>query len=178
METLKLVRPTEADEARVLDYQTELLRSGEPLHGSGGLEAGMAYRRWLDFDGRARAQYGPGAARTEVFLAIRQLDGRLVGMIEFRHPLTDFARRFGGSVGYGVRPSERRKGYAAEMLRLLLPICRSLGESRVLIACDPDNEASWRTIVRCGGVLEAEIPDTVGLSRSGRIRRYWIALQA
>ena len=72
--------------------------------------------------------------------------------------------------------SERQKGYASEMLKLVLPICRDFGESKVLLTCDKGNVASQRTIIKNGGMLENEISDTVGLSKSGIIQRYWISL--
>ncbi|WP_330653192.1 GNAT family N-acetyltransferase, partial [Clostridioides difficile] len=71
---------------------------------------------------------------------------------------------------------ERQKGYASEMLKLVLPICRDFGESKVLLTCDKGNVASQRTIIKNGGMLENEISDTVGLSKSGIIQRYWISL--
>ena len=69
-----------------------------------------------------------------------------------------------------------QKGYASEMLKLVLPICRDFGESKVLLTCDKGNVASQRTIIKNGGMLENEISDTVGLSKSGIIQRYWISL--
>lgn len=62
------------------------------------------------------------------------------------------------------------------MLRLMLSVCREFGESKVLLTCDKKNEASRKTIVKNGGVLEKEIMDTAGLSKSGMIQRYWIAI--
>ena len=73
-------------------------------------------------------------------------------------------------------PSERRKGYAIEMLNLLLAVCREFGKKRVVLTCDKTNEASRKTIITNGEVLENEVPDDVGLSESGIIQRYWIAL--
>ena len=62
------------------------------------------------------------------------------------------------------------------MLRQLLPICRASGEKRVLLTCDKGNEASRRTIVKNGGLLENEVPDDIALGNSGIIQRYWISL--
>ena len=73
-----------------------------------------------------------------------------------------------------MRPSERGKGYAGEMLSLLLPKCGEEGENRVLLTCDADNEASRRTIIKNGGVLENRVECDAALSRCGMIQRYWI----
>lgn len=87
-----------------------------------------------------------------------------------------FSKIWGGNIGYSVRPSERRKGYASEMLGLVLPFCRAFGESKVLVTCDKGNVASQRTIIKNGGVMENEIVDTVGLSKSGIIQKFWISI--
>lgn len=135
-----------------------------------------SFEEWIDFEARLKAKYKDEYVPSEVFLAVRQRDNYVVGMIDFRHPLSDFLFNFGGNIGYSVRPSERQKGYASEMLRLILPICREFGEDKVLLTCDKKNEASQKTIIKNGGVLEKEITDTVGLSESGIIQRYWISI--
>lgn len=88
----------------------------------------------------------------------------------------DFENRLKRKYGEGYVPSERQKGYASEMLKLLLAICREFGEKKVLLTCDKTNEASTKTVIKNGGVLESEVPDDVGLSESGIIQRYWIDL--
>jgi len=100
-------------------------------------------------------------------------DGRLLGVSNLRHRLTESLLRFGGHIGYGIRPSQRRKGYATRLLALTLEKAHGIGLTRVLLTCDKDNVASARVIERNGGQLENEavIPET------GKIKlHYWIDL--
>ena len=172
---LMLVRPSEQYAEQVICYKEEMEKSGDSFDGCAGLEDVHSFGEWIDFETRLKAKYKGEYVPSEIFLAVRQRDDRVVGMIDFRH-LSGFLFQFGGNIGYSVRPSERRKGYASEMLRLILPICRAFGESSVLLTCDKNNVASQRTIIKNGGVLEKEIADTVGLSESGIILRYWISV--
>lgn len=171
---IRLVRPTFTQEEQVLGYRAEMLRFGSSFDGCAGLEGVEDYAQWLDFEGRLRRKYGAGYTPSEVFLAMAE--ETVAGIMDYRHPLTPFLLRYGGSIGYSVRPSLRGKGVAGQMLAQLLPICRQYGEERVLLTCDPKNAASRKTILRCGGVLENTVKDDVGLSDSGWIERYWIAL--
>ncbi|MCI8384759.1 MAG: GNAT family N-acetyltransferase [Clostridia bacterium] len=96
-----------------------------------------------------------------------------VGAVNIRHYLNDQLLLNGGHIGDGVRPSERRKGYATEMIRLALEECRKLGIDRVLMVCYKDNIGSAKSIINNGGVLENEIP-----AENGKIdQRYWISLK-
>ena len=97
----------------------------------------------------------------------------VLGAIALRHELNDFLREVGGHIGYGIRPSARRRGLAGWALGETLRLAAGLGLDRVLLTCEVTNEASRRTIERHGGVLE-DIRDT----EIGRLRRYWITLSA
>ncbi len=107
------------------------------------------------------------------FLYIRSSDRHLVGMIQLRHRFNGFLEKFGGHIGYSVRPSERRKGYATKMLGDCLPHCRALGLQSVLVTCLEDNEASRKTILANGGIYESTIFEP---EEKVRLQRYWIAL--
>jgi len=99
-------------------------------------------------------------------------DGELVGRASLRFELNEFFAERGGHVGYGVAPTQRRKGYASEILRQSLIILRAEGVERVLVTCGSDNVASARTIEKNGGVYESTVspaPDD-----PTEIRRYWI----
>lgn len=174
MSELILRTPSHSYADQVMSYREEMLQNGDSFDGCAGLEDVQSYDEWIDFERRLKEKYKDGYVPSKVFLAVRQKDNYVVGIIDFRHPLSDFLFHFGGNIGYSIRPSERGKGYASRMLGLVLPVCRESGVSRVLVTCDKTNVASQRTIIKNGGVLENEVVDTTDLSKSGIIQRYWI----
>jgi len=97
----------------------------------------------------------------------------LLGEIHIRQRLTLQLENYGGHVGYMVRPSQRRMGYATKMLALGLEKARAIGLHRIMVSCEPENIASARVIEKNGGKLIVE----PGVREGRPASRYWIDLQ-
>lgn len=173
MQGLELVKPSAEYREEIAAYRLEFLQAGDSMDGTARLETYENPEDWLKWLAlTARAETCPkGLVPNSEFLCVRVADRRVVGMIDIRHTLNDYLLRFGGHIGYSIRPSERGKGYAKEQLRLALALCASLGLRRVLITCDAANEASRRTILSAGGKLENEVLEP---SARAIVQRYWV----
>lgn len=106
-----------------------------------------------------------------VFFLLDEERNILLGAVDIRHYLNDYLLKYAGHIGDGIRPSERRKGYATEMIRLALIECKKLGIDKVLMVCDKSNVASSKSIINNGGILENEF-----LDKSKIQQRYWIRI--
>lgn len=102
-------------------------------------------------------------------------NGQVLGAIALRHEFSDFVRQ-AGHLGYGIRPSARRRGLASWALGEMLGEARSLGLDRVLIVCEAGNVTSARTIERHGAILEEMSLEEIRQTSHGSFRRYWIML--
>lgn len=175
MDKLLLITPTKAHEQAALEYRQEHFDNGEVLlHGGSLLDSIASYDAWLDHlkANSSLKTVKEGWVTSSTFFAVRESDKRIVGMVDIRHTLNDFLRNYGGHIGYGVRPSERNKGYATQILTLALDYCRQIGLDRVMLACEKENTASQKTIIKCGGVLEREYQHTDGKT----VQVFWITL--
>ena len=112
----------------------------------------------------------PGFVCSTVYWA--EYQGQVVGRISIRHELNDFLRKAGGHIGYIVRPSFKRRGFATEMLRQVLSTERASSIGKVLVTCDEHNTASEKTILKNGGVFE-NVAD-LGPSRPKK-KRFWMS---
>lgn len=133
------------------------------------LFAGKDYQDFLDIvsqDVRAEAP----KVSAHLFFLMESTTQRILGAIQIRHHI-DHPNLIetGGHIGYGVRPTERGKGYATEMLQLALREALHLGLQKVLVTCDEDNIASQKVIESNGGIFER-----LGEKDGHVVRRYWI----
>lgn len=112
-----------------------------------------------------------GLVPDSTFFCLDEDRNRMVGAVNIRHSLNDYLLAYGGHIGDGIRPSERRKGYATKMIALALEECRKLGINRVLMTCDKNNVGSAKSIINNGGILENEV-----ICDGTVEQRYWINL--
>ena len=126
------------------------------------------YEVYLEELARGEAGHGKWLPCTNYFL-VDETD-RVVGMIDIRQELNEYLRQVGGHIGYGIRPSERRKGYATLMLAEALKVTDALGISNVLVTCNEENIGSVKTIHNNGGREDESFTEDDGTV----VRRFWI----
>jgi predicted acetyltransferase len=151
---LELVRPTLELKKKALAYRQEHFDYDERvINGSELFDQIDSYEEWLDkVNNNSNAEtVDPNWVVTDTFFAVDRERDCIIGIIDLRHTLNDFLKNFGHS-GYSVRPSERNKGYASEMLRQLLDVARSANMQELLLSVVKSNEASIKTIIKNGGV--------------------------
>ncbi|MCX7028419.1 MAG: GNAT family N-acetyltransferase [Spirochaetes bacterium] len=169
---MKLVKYDEVGESDYLDYVSEWEQEGKTIipgstdRKGGSFAETLGHWRLNESDD----MYVRGKVPSTLYFLVDNA-GRILGAIDFRHALNENLMLHGGHIGYGVRPSERRKGCCSLMLAMLLPKIKARGYTGVLLTCDDDNSGSIRTIEKNGGVLENKVVHEGKLSR-----RYWIDL--
>ena len=170
MENLKLIRPNKEYERQAKEYIQEFIDYKSEVNGSGGLNRYVDnYDLWLERNEMYRKGLIPDRVPAETFMLIREEDNKLIGMINIRLKLDEELLIHGGHIGYGVRPTERRKGYNSYQLYLALKFCDEQGLDKVLLTCFKDNLGSAKTIQNSCGVLENEI-----VYKDKVFQRYWI----
>jgi len=152
---IRLVRPTAELRGQAVDFRQEFFDYDERIiNGSELLDKTDDYDEWLKAvtSNTKRETVNPDWVVTDTFFAINETD-RIVGIIDLRHTLNDFLKDM-GNCGYSVRPSERRKGYATEMLRQLIKYAKSVGMNELHLSVERDNGPSIKTIKYNAGVYE------------------------
>ncbi|MGN0315878.1 MAG: GNAT family N-acetyltransferase [Fusicatenibacter sp.] len=175
MEECILIRPMSEYASQIVEYRQEFLDAGDSMDGCGPLrriENPEEYIKvCMDYEDPVTVPSHLVPA-TQFFL-IRKSDNRLVGMLQVRHCFNDFLEKYAGHIGYSVRPSERRRGYAKEMLKMALPFCSEIGLDKVLITCIDGNIGSEKTILGNGGVYESTVHEP---NENVDLKRFWIEL--
>lgn len=174
MKELQLRFPTKEDKERVLDYLQEHYNHKEyHLNGDAGLDRMKDFDTWLDKIKEDTIENERTTVPSFEFLVIREEDQEIIGMVQIRKKLNDKLLLYGGHIGYGVRPTERKKGYATKILKLALEKCKEFGLEKVLLTTDKDNEFSKKVIIANQGILENEVVE----KSENIVQRYWIEIK-
>jgi predicted acetyltransferase len=175
LEDIVLEMPTIQHEMMANQFKEEFFEHNEQIINGSALLDKMDYREWLNNIERNNI---PETVRNDwvaatTYFAVRKSDNKIIGIIDIRHNLDNkFLADYGGHIGYSVRPNERRKGYATQMLKMALEYARSLNLKKVMLGCYTDNIASIKTIIKCGGILTESKPYV-----DGRLMNvYWIGI--
>ena len=174
MDKIILVKPDLSYADEIIKYKEESLEESPIINGSAGLDRFSSIEIWFEeLKKRSCEDTVPkGLVPSSTYLAVREKDNYIVGMIDIRHYLNEYLTQVGGNIGYGVRKTERNKGYAKQMLKLALEKCKELKIKKVLITCDEDNIASEKVILSANAKLE-DIRNVDGENK----KRFWIDLQ-
>lgn len=177
MEKFYLELPTLERKEEALEYINEFVEYKSEINGTGGLDdtlEGMSYEEWLENSTKMQEkEYAksknlvPGTT----YFMIRESDNKIIGMINIRHYLNDFLRKVGGNIGYSIRPTERRKGYAKIQLYLGLIKALELGIDKAMVDCVNTNIGSDKTIQALGGELFETVYEE---KRKVTLNNYWI----
>ena len=173
MDKIILVKPDLSYADEIIKYKEESLEESPIINGSAGLDRFSSIEIWFEeLKKRSCEDTVPkGLVPSSTYLAVREKDNYIVGMIDIRHYLNEYLTQAGGHIGYGVRKTERNKGYAKQMLKLALEKCKELKIKKVLITCDEDNIASEKVILSANAKLE-DIRNVDGENK----KRFWIDL--
>ena len=174
MDKIILVKPNLSYADEIIKYKEESLAESPIINGSAGLDRFSSIEVWLEeLKKRSCEDTVPkGLVPSSTYLAVREKDNYIVGMIDIRHYLNEYLTQVGGHIGYGVRKTERNKGYAKQMLKLALEKCKELKIKKVLITCDEDNIASEKVILSANAKLE----DIRNVDVENK-KRFWIDLE-
>ena len=173
MDKIILVKPDLSYADEIIKYKEESLAESPIINGSAGLDRFSSIEIWFEeLKKRSCEDTVPkGLVPSSTYLAVREKDNYIVGMIDIRHYLNEYLTQVGGHIGYGVRKTERNKGYAKQMLKLALEKCKELKIKKVLITCNEDNIASEKVILSANAKLE-DIRNVDGENK----KRFWIDL--
>jgi len=160
MEKFFLESPSIRRKDEIIEYINEFVEYNSDINGTGSLDKILegytfeqALERCLNMENKEYAEKF-GRCQGKTFLLVRENDNRIVGTINVRWNLNEAMLRFGGHIGYGIRPTERRKGYNKINLYLGMIEAKKVGLEKVMLDCDVNNIGSDRTLKALGGKLE------------------------
>lgn len=180
MEKFYFEIPSLQRKEEAIEYINEHVKANSNINGSGGMDKildGITYEEWLEDVLKCEDKdyaNSKGLVPATTYFTIRKSDNKIIGMINFRHYLNDFLKKSGGHIGYGIRPNERRKGYAKLQLYMALKEARKMHIDEIMVSCLDTNIGSEKTILALGGILNRIEHDEIK-NRNEKI--HWINVE-
>ncbi|ONI47115.1 hypothetical protein AN644_01545 [Candidatus Epulonipiscium fishelsonii] len=166
---MKLIKPNINYINEIKTFKYGFWRNWRELHGSNQLARYSDIRSWIENTLLLESNPAENFVRTSTYMAIQ--NNKIVGMCDFKHSLNHpILSLWGGNIACCIHPKERKKGYGAKMLNLLLCECMSFGIRKVLLTANFNNIASNKLIQASYGIFEKEITVDDG----AKYNRYWI----
>lgn len=170
---MQLLVPNMNHTEALQSFRQEFLAAGEGAEACGSLAKYENIQEWIDEV--AMLSYPEttpiGKTPRKQYVYLREEDDKIIGFLQIRYGLSAYLEKYAGHIGYCICPSERRKGYASQLLKDALPLCKSLGIDKVIVCCETDNAGSIKTILNNNGIFESTVYD----SQQGTfINRYYI----
>lgn len=172
MNLFYLEEPSIKRKKEAIEYINEHTKYNSKINGTGGLDNHLdKYEEWLE---KLDLEKKPNTCSENrcpgyTYFLIRKKDDKIIGMINIRYNLNEIMLNHGGHIGYGIRPTERQKGYNKINLYLGLLKCKEIGLDKVLLTANENNIASIKTILSLDGTLENKIK-----VKEEIFGRYWI----
>ena len=173
-ETLLLVSPDIFHRREYSDMMEEWQQDGGPIIPAALISGSLSYDEWLNRERKFESEdtCPRGMSPCNLYFLTRAADGKIVGAAVIRWKLNKELLHKGGHLDFGIRPSERNKGYGSRLLPLLFGKCRERKMERVLITCPEGNTGCRSIVLKNGGVWE----DTITASNGDTTERYWVVL--
>ena len=158
---MKLEFPEKKHEKDYLKMIQEFLENKEHI-----IPWQMKPREWENFDEfivrckeyREGKNIQPNRVPATLYFLIDEKD-KVVWGVSIRHYLNDALKFTSGHIWYGITPSERKKWYASQALKLALEKCKDMNITDALLTCDTSNIASVKVIQKNWWIFDSEYED-------------------
>lgn len=160
--------PKIEDKDIIKKYIEEHYMNNEKSLSASNMLTSMKWEDWVDMINNNSIIPDEEWGKSLTYLVLD--DNKLIGLLSIRYDLPNKLAQLYGHIGYGVRPSERCKGYATKMLKYALEECKKRGLESVILGCYKDNIGSAKTIIKNGGILTNEVEENKDISENWQIK--------
>ena len=115
-----------------------------------------------------------GYASSTTYWLYDEENNKLIGASNLRHFLTEDGERYWGHIGYGIRPTERKKGLGTLLLKLTIEKAKDRGLNKIYLGANKDNIGSWKIMENCNAKFDKIVYEE---ATNAPIKKYWIDIK-